>query len=65
MKDLIELYTGPEFMIDLRYAQVLNVTFVCMMYSSGMPILYILTSFTLLFLFWVDKFWLFMFYKKP
>lgn len=36
----IDLYTGPEFLIDFRYSQILVIVFLCMLYSGGMPIMY-------------------------
>ena len=37
--DLEKLYTGPEFIMYLKYAQLLNTLFVSLIFSSGMPVL--------------------------
>lgn len=44
-----DLYTGPEFILHVRYAQVLATLFVTLTYSSGMPGLYLL-NFVILFI---------------
>lgn len=38
--DYIDLYSGPEYIIHYKQAQVLNIVFVTMMYGLGMPILF-------------------------
>lgn len=35
------LYIGPEFLIEVRYSQVLTSIYIMMLYSSGMPLLYV------------------------
>jgi hypothetical protein len=42
------LYLGPEFILQIRYAQVLSTIFVTLTYSSGLPVLYAL-NFVILF----------------
>lgn len=42
-----DLYTGPEFILHVRYAQVLSTIFVTLSYSAGMPALYLLNFFIL------------------
>lgn len=37
---LIDLYAGPDHIIHFKYAGILNVTFVTMMYGLGLPILF-------------------------
>ena len=38
----VELFEGPETEIHVKYAEILNVVFVTLMYGPGMPILYII-----------------------
>ncbi len=38
-EDYETVYTGPEFDLQVRYANELTVIFVVLMYSSGMPVL--------------------------
>lgn len=62
--DYENLYTGPYFILQVRYAQVLFTIFVTITFSSGMPVLYIVNFFVLLVQFWVDKFLVFNYYRK-
>lgn len=55
-KEYMELYVGPYFHIDIRYAQILTSIFVCMVYSAGMPILYLCVFLFSFFAYYVDKF---------
>lgn len=59
------LYTGPEFLIEIRYAQILNLLFVCLLYGSGLPFLYIITFVNLLIIYWLDKCYLLRICKLP
>ena len=59
-----DLYTGPEFILHVRYAQVLSTIFVTFTYSSGMPILYALNFVILFIQYWVDKWLIFNYYRK-
>jgi hypothetical protein len=40
-EDYNELYSGDEFLIEVRYAQVLSAFLITMMFSAGMPGLYL------------------------
>ena len=59
-----DLYTGPDFILQVRYAQVLATIYVTLTYSSGMPALYFLNFFILVVQYWVDKILVFNYYKK-
>ena len=59
-----DLYTGPEFILHVRYAQVLSTIFVTLTYSSGIPGLYALNFVILFVQYWVDKWLVFNYYKK-
>ena len=52
-------------MLEFRYANILSVLAVIFMYSSSMPILYILGTIFFFVTYWIDKFLLFHYYKKP
>jgi hypothetical protein len=58
------LYMGSEFTIDVRYAQILNMVFICMLYSSGMPLLYVIGFLQLLLSYFVDKYFVLKSCKK-
>jgi hypothetical protein len=60
-----QLYTGPDFMIDLRYSQILNVVFICLLYGSGLPLLFVSTFLNLNIIYWLDKFFLLKICKNP
>lgn len=66
LQDEYELVNTPgEFILTNRYAFVLKILAVVMLYSGGMPILYILAAFIFFFQYWMDKILLFSFYTKP
>lgn len=54
-QDYEDLYTGPEFILQIRFAQLLSVVFVTLSFSSGMPILYLIAAVSMFFMFWIDK----------
>jgi uncharacterized protein with PQ loop repeat len=62
--DYEKMYTGPEFVLEVRYAQVLFTIFVTFTYGSGMPSLYIFNFFIVFVQYWVDKFLVFNYYRK-
>lgn len=64
-EEILELYVGPEFEIEIRYSSILNCIFVTLMFSSGIPVLYVFMFAYLLLNYWVDKFLLFKFFRKP
>ena len=49
------MYSGEEFLIEVRYAQFLAAFLTTMMFSSGMPGLYLVMFVQLLIMYWVDK----------
>jgi hypothetical protein len=59
-----DLYTGPEFILEVRYGQVLATIFVTITFSSGMPGLYAVNFVVLFVQYWVDKWLIFNYYKK-
>jgi len=60
-----DLYTGPEFIIDFRYSQILTLTFVCFLYSGGMPLLYLTSLLQLAITYFFDKFFLLRVSRLP
>ncbi|CDW91797.1 UNKNOWN [Stylonychia lemnae] len=53
--DYEDMNTGTMFLIEYRYSQILSTLFTIMMYSSGIPILYIIALFSFFFQYWFDK----------
>lgn len=62
--DYEDLYTGPEFLIQVRLAQLLTLIFVTLTYSSGMPLLYLVTGASLFVTYWSDKVLVLRYYRK-
>lgn len=52
-------------MLDVRLAQVIACTFVTFMFSSAMPVLYIVMAVDFTLTYWVDKALLLRFYRSP
>lgn len=61
--DYEALYTGPEFILQVRFAQFLSIIFVTMTYSSGLPILYLMSVLSMVCTYWIDKILLLKFYR--
>ena len=59
------LFTGPEFDIAARTAQILNVIFTCYLYSGGIPLLNCTCFVFLLIIFYTDKWLVLRHFKKP
>jgi hypothetical protein len=59
------LYTGPQLLLEERYAALLVGFFVCMIFSAGMPILWIVGFVTFLVSFLVDKWAFLRVYRLP
>ena len=64
-KKLNESYSGAIFKLEYRYPTVLNVIFVTMLYSSGMPILYPIAAVTFGVMYITDKVALLRLYNRP
>jgi len=58
-----DMYSGPEFILQLRFAQVLSMIFVTMTYSSGLPILYLVAFLSLFITYWIDKFLMLRYFR--
>lgn len=37
----LEIHSGPDHEVHVKYAEVLNVVFVTLMYGPGLPVLYL------------------------
>mmetsp|Transcript_61827 Transcript_61827/g.143878 ORF Transcript_61827/g.143878 Transcript_61827/m.143878 type:complete len:913 (+) Transcript_61827:40-2778(+) len=53
--ELLELYTNPPFDMASRYAYLLMTVYVTLIYSSGLPVLYLLAALYCLISYWTDK----------
>ena len=54
--DYENIYMGPDFLIEVRYSQIMTFFFITMIYSSGIPVLYIIAFLQFIMMYWVDKF---------
>jgi hypothetical protein len=64
MEDVQEQYTGEEMAASYIYAQAFTTILVTMMYSGGCPILYPITFFNFVIVYWVYKMLLISHFKK-
>ena len=62
--DLNELYTGEEIYSHYVYSTIFSYIWVVLMYSTGLPILYLFTFCFLIGMYWVYKIYLFKSYRK-
>lgn len=60
-----DLYVGPEFRLDTRLAQIIAIVWVTFMYSSGLPIMFLIALVNFSIIYWIDKYLLLRFYKTP
>lgn len=63
-KDLEDLYTGKEFDAEKSFSRMMSTLFVIFMYSSGMPILYLVGAIFFAFTYLANKLLILKFYKK-
>ena len=61
----IEIVSGPNIMINQRYASSLTVVFVCFMYGTAMPVLFWFALVYCILKYFCDKFLLVFVYRKP
>jgi len=63
-EEINKLFTGSEFSMSQSYASIHLVSWVTMLYSSSMPVLYPIAAFFFASTFLIEKFLMFNFYKK-
>ena len=47
---------GPQFLIEIRYSQIIASFYIVMTYSAGMPLLYLISMLQIYLMYWVDKY---------
>ncbi|CDW73927.1 UNKNOWN [Stylonychia lemnae] len=57
--------TGSEFLMEFRYSSILAQLYIILMYSPGMPLLYLIAFASFFLTYWFDKFFLLKCYRKP
>lgn len=65
VKALENILTPPRFDISVNYANVLNVIFACLFFSTGMPLLLLIGTLSLAGMYWCEKYILFRYSVKP
>ena len=63
--DYEKSYTGPSFQIGNRYAQLIAMTCIVLMYSVAIPILYVAGFFICVTMYWSDKVLFLRHYRLP
>ncbi|KAL4463408.1 hypothetical protein ABPG72_017129 [Tetrahymena utriculariae] len=63
--EMNQLLVGDEFNLIARYTSFMNVVFVCLFYSSGQPLLLPCAAVSLTSQYWVFKYMLLRWHKKP
>jgi len=63
--ELIQQYTNPDFDLKTKYAQMLTTTCVTLIYSSGLPLLYLIGFGYMGLMYWTDKVTLLWYSKRP
>jgi hypothetical protein len=61
----IELYSGPEFLMHVRYSYLMNTIFVTMMFGASMPVLFPIAFLSLFLVYLMENFMLFYVYRLP
>jgi len=64
-KPLNDVYTFPEWTLSLRLAESLTIVFCVMMYSGGMPLLYLVGTLYCFLAYWGDKWCLLRGSREP
>jgi hypothetical protein len=63
--ELNEAHLGPEFELSFRYATIMSTMFICLTFSSGIPVMYMITGVCFYVYFVVDKYLFIKLYKSP
>lgn len=63
--DYINLYSGDVYPIEERYAIIVSIFWILMIFGCVMPALYIIVALSILLLVIIDKVLLFKFFKTP
>jgi hypothetical protein len=59
----IDIYSGPDYMIHLRFSTIMNLVFICFMYGTALPLLYPLALWSFFVLFSLERILVCYYYK--
>ena len=62
-EDFNKYYVGSDCELAFKYAQIMSTIYVCMTFSTGIPLLYIIAAVNFLLYYVVEKFLFIRFYK--
>ena len=65
LQQFIELYSGPEVVLHFKYAQVLNLVYVCFTHGLALPLLFPITYLGILNVYICEKIMFAYFYRQP
>eukprot|EP01038_Epipyxis_sp_PR26KG_P011622 gene11622-15564_t len=63
--DLNQICLGPKLEFALNYAQLLSTIFVCLTFSTGIPVLYMVAAGNFLLFYFVEKYLFIRLYRTP
>jgi len=63
--ELNKLYSGCDCELAYNYAQIMSTLFVCLTFSTGIPVLYCVAAGNFLLFYFVEKYLFIRFYKAP
>lgn len=61
----VDLYAGPAFLLAHKYAAMLNICFITLIFGFGMPILFPIAALSLLIHYCMEKILVFYYYREP
>eukprot|EP00397_Hematodinium_sp_SG-2012_P002448 GEMP01002454.1.p1 GENE.GEMP01002454.1~~GEMP01002454.1.p1 ORF type:complete len:873 (+),score=109.41 GEMP01002454.1:734-3352(+) len=64
-EELNEMYTGLDWRLSFRIAQVLTIIFTCCIYSAALPMINFVAAASFIVIFWSDKYILLRLAKRP
>lgn len=64
-EQLDRLHVGPAFMMEVRYASVLTIIYICVSYSCAMPIMHLIACAGFFLMYWIDKYFFLRFNRLP
>lgn len=64
-EEYFKLHVGEELRMDMKLSELLNIIFVCLLFSSGLPFIYVFIAIYLFFNYWIDKIKFLRYYRTP
>ena len=61
----VDIYSGPDLYLHFRYSDLMNQIFVTFTFGLGMPLLFPILLFSLINIYWLERYMFAYHYKKP